>query len=434
MPGTLAWLLLLAALVVIFLVVIVVRRRRAESDALGQSGTALLFPAPGPGSDVESGWAAGPMAVGAGVSEAGLAGGMASVPVPLEGQEYAVAVPVAVPGGGEAGVAVAEELWAAPAADSVETVEREEYVESLDVPAESVDAEDTVDIVTTVDAEDTVHIVDTVDIVHTDDAAAGVDSSGGAEDGSGVWVPSEGPMRLSAADEAAAAARARIHGGSGVTQEAPSVEPESDADADGGAAAYPAVVEAVVEAVETSEAVETREPAEGVDHEAELLADEEALGADSSAESDYQAALDEMTAERDALAEQPAARATVLETDVVEPAGDVESDPESDVESDSADTVIGEADAAAGGVGGEWTSGTDDGREISTFAEVVDGGYGWGSAAPVFDGAMPLGHPVKANRAWMRFQEPGDPWYDQITADVWFIDADNARRHGFAKD
>lgn len=73
-------------------------------------------------------------------------------------------------------------------------------------------------------------------------------------------------------------------------------------------------------------------------------------------------------------------------------------------------------------------------RWVSEYDEVVDGGYGWGSAAPVWDGAMPLGHPVKANRQWMKFQEPADGWYEQMQADVWFVDADTARRFGFTKD
>ncbi len=73
-------------------------------------------------------------------------------------------------------------------------------------------------------------------------------------------------------------------------------------------------------------------------------------------------------------------------------------------------------------------------RWVSEYDEVVDGGYGWGSAAPVWDGAMPLGHPVKANRQWMKFQEPADGWYDQMQADVWFVDAETARRFGFSQD
>ena len=71
---------------------------------------------------------------------------------------------------------------------------------------------------------------------------------------------------------------------------------------------------------------------------------------------------------------------------------------------------------------------------ISEPREVMDGGYGWGSAAPIADGAMPVGHPVKANWHWMKFQAPGDPWYDRMTPDVWFVDAQTARDNGFSRD
>lgn len=63
--------------------------------------------------------------------------------------------------------------------------------------------------------------------------------------------------------------------------------------------------------------------------------------------------------------------------------------------------------------------------------EVVDGGYGWGSAAPFADGSMPPGHPVKGHREWMHYHEPGSPWYDETTVDVWFTDAAAAERAGF---
>lgn len=62
---------------------------------------------------------------------------------------------------------------------------------------------------------------------------------------------------------------------------------------------------------------------------------------------------------------------------------------------------------------------------------VVDGGYGWGSAAPFADGSMPPGHPVKGHRDWMQYHEPGSPWYDETTVDVWFTDAAAAERAGF---
>lgn len=64
---------------------------------------------------------------------------------------------------------------------------------------------------------------------------------------------------------------------------------------------------------------------------------------------------------------------------------------------------------------------------------VVDGGYGWGSAAPFADGSMPPGHPVKGHREWMQYHEPGSPWYDETTVDVWFADAATAERAGFRR-
>ena len=70
---------------------------------------------------------------------------------------------------------------------------------------------------------------------------------------------------------------------------------------------------------------------------------------------------------------------------------------------------------------------------ISSLEEVRDGGYGVGSAAPIDDGAQPLGHPVKGNLGSMTFNEPGSRAYDLTTADVWFIDAETAERFGFTR-
>ncbi|MFZ1287831.1 MAG: hypothetical protein WAR57_12435 [Candidatus Phosphoribacter sp.] len=118
----------------------------------------------------------------------------------------------------------------------------------------------------------------------------------------------------------------------------------------------------------------------------------------------FQAALDEMVAERDALA-----------------AGK----PVKEVVTDAVDTDAVATEAVAARPRHRW---------VSEYDEVVDGGYGWGSAAPVSDGAMPLGHPIKANREWMKYQEPDDQWYDQIATDVWFLDSATAERLGFHKD
>ena len=92
-----------------------------------------------------------------------------------------------------------------------------------------------------------------------------------------------------------------------------------------------------------------------------------------------------------------------------------------------------------GGLHGE----SDEGGVIATTAggdsayehrhEVVDGGWSVGSAAPIEDGCMPLGHPVKGVYALGIYQVPGSDWYDATTADVWFTDEDAAQRAGFRR-
>jgi hypothetical protein len=73
------------------------------------------------------------------------------------------------------------------------------------------------------------------------------------------------------------------------------------------------------------------------------------------------------------------------------------------------------------------------GLRVSSLEEVRDGGYGVGSAAPIDDGAQPLGHPIKGNLGSMTFHEPGSGGYDQTTAQVWFLDAETAERFGFTR-
>jgi hypothetical protein len=73
------------------------------------------------------------------------------------------------------------------------------------------------------------------------------------------------------------------------------------------------------------------------------------------------------------------------------------------------------------------------GPRISSFEEVVDGGFGIGSAAPLADGAQPLGHAVKASRDGSTFLLPGDEGYDDAAPDVWFYNEESARRAGFRK-
>lgn len=74
---------------------------------------------------------------------------------------------------------------------------------------------------------------------------------------------------------------------------------------------------------------------------------------------------------------------------------------------------------------------TGDGRRTSALDEIRDGGYGVGSAAPIADGAVPLGHPVKAWEDTKTFVEPRHPSYGQADPHVWFTDAGAAQRAGF---
>lgn len=69
-------------------------------------------------------------------------------------------------------------------------------------------------------------------------------------------------------------------------------------------------------------------------------------------------------------------------------------------------------------------------RRISSLEEVVDGGYGVGSAAALPDGAQPLGHPIMGFRDSMTFARQGQR-APGASADVWFYDEDAARRSGF---
>jgi hypothetical protein len=71
------------------------------------------------------------------------------------------------------------------------------------------------------------------------------------------------------------------------------------------------------------------------------------------------------------------------------------------------------------------------GRRVSDLDEVRDGGYSVGSAATLHDGAMPLGHPVKAWEDTKTFVTEEHDHYDEAEPDVWFTDADAAGRAGF---
>jgi hypothetical protein len=70
-------------------------------------------------------------------------------------------------------------------------------------------------------------------------------------------------------------------------------------------------------------------------------------------------------------------------------------------------------------------------RLVSRLDEVTDGGHGVGSAAPITDGAQPLGHPVKAWRDTMTYVMPGGIGYEGGQPDVWFDSQQAARAAGF---
>lgn len=72
------------------------------------------------------------------------------------------------------------------------------------------------------------------------------------------------------------------------------------------------------------------------------------------------------------------------------------------------------------------------GRRISDLDEVTDGGFGVGSAAPIGDGAQPLGHPVQAYFDSRTYRTSEHPGYDSCEPDVWFFDAESAQRAGFS--
>ena len=72
-----------------------------------------------------------------------------------------------------------------------------------------------------------------------------------------------------------------------------------------------------------------------------------------------------------------------------------------------------------------------DGRRISALVEIRDGGYGVGSAAPLEDGAMPFGHPVKAWEDTKTRVLPEGAGYADVDPDVWFTDANAAESAGF---
>ena len=92
----------------------------------------------------------------------------------------------------------------------------------------------------------------------------------------------------------------------------------------------------------------------------------------------------------------------------------------------------GQPDSGSPGSADDRSSGSsDNGPRTSSLDEIRDGGYGVGSAAPIDDGAVPLGHPVKAWEDTKTFVAPGHEKYDEAEPHVWFADEHAAQRAGF---
>lgn len=75
--------------------------------------------------------------------------------------------------------------------------------------------------------------------------------------------------------------------------------------------------------------------------------------------------------------------------------------------------------------------GSPERRRESDLEEIRDGGYGIGSAAPIKDGAFPLGHRIKAWQDTKTFVTPEQHGYGDAEPHVWFIDEQAAQNAGF---
>jgi hypothetical protein len=116
-----------------------------------------------------------------------------------------------------------------------------------------------------------------------------------------------------------------------------------------------------------------------------------------------------------------------------EPTGDASDappEPTGDA-SDAPPEPTGQNDESASQPSAEAGAETRQERRISSFEEVADGGFGIGSAAPIADGAQPLGHAVKGTHEGKSFLAPGEAGYDDVEPDVWFFNEEAARRAGF---
>jgi hypothetical protein len=103
---------------------------------------------------------------------------------------------------------------------------------------------------------------------------------------------------------------------------------------------------------------------------------------------------------------------------------------------DAEGNLVSEGDEATGDGGAADSEASNDpdtagGRRVSDLEEVTDGGYSVGSAATIHDGAMPVGHPVKAWEDTKTYVTEDHDHYDEAEPHVWFTDAETAEQAGF---
>ena len=109
----------------------------------------------------------------------------------------------------------------------------------------------------------------------------------------------------------------------------------------------------------------------------------------------------------------------------------VEGSTPGEPESSRSESSRSESSRAASGQSEVQGDQADGGPRTSSLDEIRDGGYGVGSAAPIDDGAVPLGHPVKAWEDTKTFVAPDHEKYDEAEPHVWFADEHAAQRAGF---
>ena len=137
---------------------------------------------------------------------------------------------------------------------------------------------------------------------------------------------------------------------------------------------------------------------------------------------------DRLEAERADLAQETDDATTATDTT----AADVATASDTTASHDATDATAAD-DASDATASGESVSTGTEGRRISGFDELRDGGFGVGSAAPLDDGAQPLDHPVAGYRDTMTYRLPGDAGYDSAEPHVWFYDEGAAERSGFRR-